>query len=199
MVNDHTAHVALVRRAGIRPGESVLVHGAAGGLGSAAVRIAAALGARVTAVASTPERRAAATAAGAHRVYGPDEWLDAVRADGGADIIVDPVGGDVFDASLRALAPEGRLLTLGYVSGRIPSAPANRLLLRNCDVRGVNWGGMIAAHPDLFRSTADDLARLLAEGMPAPSVVEYDFDDGARAFVDLEARAVVGKAVLVVR
>ena len=96
---------------------------------------------RVTAVASTPQRRAAATAAGAHQVYGPDEWLDAVRADGGADVIVDPIGGDVFDASLRALAPEGRLLTLGYVSGRIPSAPANRLLLRNCDVRGVNWGG----------------------------------------------------------
>ena len=168
VVNDHTAHVALVRRAGLRPGESVLVHGAAGGLGSAAVRIAAALGARVTAVASTPERRAAATADGAHRVYGPEDWLDPVRADGGADVIVDPIGGDVFDASLRALAQEGRLLTLGYVSGRIPSAPANRLLLRNCDVRGVNWGGMIAAHPELFRATADALATLLAEGMARP-------------------------------
>lgn len=196
MVNDHTAHVALVRRAGLRPGESVLVHGAAGGLGSAAVRIAAALGARVTAVASTPDRRDAALRAGAERVFGPDEWLGAVRAAGGADIIVDPIGGDVFDASLRALAVEGRLLTLGYVSGRIPSAPANRLLLRNCDLRGVNWLGMISADPPLFRSTAADLARLLAGGMPAPVVVEYDFDDGARAFVDLENRAVVGKAVL---
>ena len=100
-----------------------------------------------------------------------------VRADGGVDIIVDPVGGDVFDASLRALAPEGRLLTLGYVSGRIPSAPANRLLLRNCDVRGVNWGGMIAAHPDLFRSTADALATLLTQGMAPPTTVEYDLSD----------------------
>jgi NADPH2:quinone reductase len=126
VVNDHTAHVALVRRAGIRPGQSVLVHGAAGGLGSAAVRIAAALGARVTAVASTPERRAAATAAVAHQVYGPDAWLDQIRAAGGVDIIVDPIGGDVFDASLRALTPEGRLLTLGYVSGRIPSAQEPR-------------------------------------------------------------------------
>ena len=199
VVNDHTAYVALVRRAGIRPGESVLVHGAAGGLGSAAVRVAAALGARVTAVAGTPERRAAATAAGAHQVFGPDAWLDRVRADGGADIIVDPIGGDVFDASLRALAPEGRLLTLGYVSGRIPSAPANRLLLRNCDIRGVNWGGLIAAHPELFRSTAAALATLLADGMAPPAAVVYDLDDAAAAFTAIEHRDVVGKVVLLVR
>ncbi len=199
VVNDHTAHVALVRRAGLRTGESVLVHGAAGGLGSAAVRVAAALGARVTAVASTPERRDAAAKAGAEWVYGPDEWLDAVRTAGGADVIVDPIGGDVFDASVRALAQEGRLLTLGYVSGRIPSAPANRLLLRNSDVRGVNWLGLVSAHPTLFRCTAADLAGLLAAGMPPPSVVEYDLADGARAFADLEARAVIGKAVLRLR
>ena len=199
MVNDHTAHVALVRRAGLRPGESVLVHGAAGGLGSAAVRIAAALGARVTAVASTPERRAAATADGAHRVYGPEDWLDPVRADGGADVIVDPIGGDVFDASLRALAQEGRLLTLGYVSGRIPSAPANRLLLRNCDVRGVNWGGMIAAHPELFRATSDALATLLAEGMAPPTTAEYDLADAEAAFTAIEHRNIIGKTVLLVR
>lgn len=199
VVNDHTAHVALTRRAGLRPGEHVLVHGAAGGLGSAAVRIAAALGARVTGVAGTPGRRAAALAAGAGQVYGPDEWLDAVRAVGGADVIVDPIGGDVFDASLRALAQEGRLLTLGYVSGRIPSAPANRLLLRNSDVRGVNWLGLITTHPALFRSTAAALAGLLATGMPGPAVVEYDFADGARAFADLEGRNIAGKAVLRLR
>jgi len=199
VVNDHTAHVALVRRAGLRPGESVLVHGAAGGLGSAAVRIAAALGARVTAVASTAERRDAALQAGAERAYGPDDWLDAVRATGGADVIVDPIGGDVFDSSLRALTQEGRLLTLGYVSGRIPSAPANRLLLRNSDVRGVNWLALIAAHPGLFRSTAAVLAGLLSAGMPGPAIVEYDFTDGARAFTDLEHRQVVGKAVLRLR
>ena len=199
VVNDHTAYVALVRRAGIRPGESVLVHGAAGGLGSAAVRIAVALGGRVIAVASTPQRRAAATAVGAHQVYGPDEWLDTVRADGGVDIIVDPIGGDVFDASLRALAPEGRLLTLGYVSGRIPSAPANRLLLRNCDVRGVNWGGLIAAHPGLFRATADDLEVLLDRGMLPPTTVEYDLADAQAAFTAIEQRGIIGKTVLLVR
>jgi NADPH2:quinone reductase len=199
VVNDHTAHVALTRRAGLQRGERVLVHGAAGGVGSAAVRVGAALGARITAVASTDKRRDAAKAAGAQHVYRPDEWLDAVRGSGGAYVIIDPIGGDVFDASVRALAQEGRLLTLGYVSGRIPSAPANRLLLRNADVRGVNWLGMIAAHPELFRATADALDRLLTSGMPAPVVVEYDLTDGARAFADLEARAVVGKAVLTLR
>jgi NADPH2:quinone reductase len=199
VVNDHTAYVALSRRAGLRPGESVLVHGAAGGLGSAAVRIAAALGARVTAVASTADRRSAARAAGAEQVYGPADWLDAVRGAGGADVIIDPIGGDVFDASLRALAPEGRLLTLGYVSGRIPSAPANRLLLRNSDVRGVNWLGLVSARPALFGSTAAALAGLLSAGMPGPAVVEYDLADGARAFADLEDRKVVGKAVLRLR
>jgi NADPH2:quinone reductase len=199
VVNDHTAYVALSRRAGLRPGESVLVHGAAGGLGSAAVRIAAALGARVTAVASTADRRSVARAAGAEQVYGPADWLDAVRGAGGADVIIDPIGGDVFDASLRALAPEGRLLTLGYVSGRIPSAPANRLLLRNSDVRGVNWLGLVSARPSLFGSTAAALAGLLSAGMPGPAVVEYDLADGARAFADLEDRKVVGKAVLRLR
>jgi len=199
VVNDHTAHVALTLRAGIRPGESVLVHGASGGLGSAAVRIAAALGARVTAVAGTPQRRAAAAAAGAHQVYGPDDWLDSVRADGGAGIIVDPIGGDVFDASLRALAPEGRLLTLGYVSGRIPSAPANRLLLRNCDVRGVNWVGLITAHPELFLATADALNILLDDGMAPPTTVEYDLADAQAAFIAIEHRSIVGKTVLLVR
>jgi len=199
VVNDHTAYVALVRRAAIRRGESVLVHGAAGGLGSAAVRIAAALGARVTAVASTPKRRAAATAAGAHQVLGPDEWLETVRAHGGADIIIDPIGGDVFDTSLRALAQEGRLLTLGYVSGRIPTAQANRLLLRNCDVRGVNWGGLIAAHPGLFRSTADSLATLLDNGMPPPTTVKFDLENAAAAFTAIEHRNIIGKTVLLVR
>lgn len=199
VVNDHTAYLALTRRAGIRPGESVLVHGASGGLGSAAVRIAAALGARVTAVASTRDRRAAAAAAGAHQVFAPDAWLDAVRADGGADVIIDPIGGDVFDASLRTLAPEGRLLTLGYVSGRIPSAPANRLLLRNSDVRGVNWVGLIAAHPELFRSTAVDLATLLDRGMPPPTTVEYDLADAQAAFTAIEHRDIIGKTVLLVR
>ena len=121
------------------------------------------------------------------------------RAAGGADVIIDPIGGDVFDASLRALAPEGRLLTLGYVSGRIPSAPANRLLLRNCDVRGVNWGGMISAHPELFRSTADDLASLLDNGMPPPSTVEYDLAGAQAAFTAIEQRNIIGKTVLLVR
>ena len=199
LVNDHTALVALTRRGQLRPGETVLVHGAAGGLGAATVRIAAALGARVIAVGSTEERRRTASVAGAQLVFGPSEWFDVVRAAGGADLIVDPIGGDTFDQSVRALAPEGRLLTLGFVSGRIPAAPANRLLLRNCDVRGVNWISLVEANHGLFRSTAAELDALRADGMPPPSIVEYDFNDGAKAFADLENRDVVGKAVLRLR
>ena len=156
VVNDHTAHVALTRRAGLRPGESVLVHGAARRPrlgGGAHRRRARRPGDRGGQHRRTPG--GGARGRGAPGATGRTSGWTAVRADGGADIIVDPIGGDVFDASLRALAPEGRLLTLGYVSGRIPSAPANRLLLRNSDVRGVNWVGLIAAHPELFRSTAD--------------------------------------------
>ena len=198
-INDHTMYVALTRRGGLRPDECVLVHGASGGVGNAAVRIAVALGARVIAIASTPEGRGAARAAGAHEVHPASEWFDSVRAAGGADVIVDPVGGDAFDASIRALAPEGRLLTMGYASGRIPSVPANRLLLRNADVRGVLWGELMSMHQGLFRQTAAELEELLAAGMPTPRIVEYDFTDGARAFADIEQRAIVGKPVLRVR
>jgi NADPH2:quinone reductase len=136
VVNHHTALVALTRRAQLRTGERVLVHGAGGGLGSALVQVATALGAEVLAVAGAPSRRDLARHAGACAVYGHDDWFDAVRATRGVDIIVDPVGGQVFEQSLRFLAPEGRLVTVGFTSGTIPQAPANRLLLRNAGVLG---------------------------------------------------------------
>ena len=199
IVNYHTALLALTRRARWRVGESVLVHGAGGGLGSAFTQVAVALGAQVTAVAGSPKRRALAQAAGAHVIYEPLEWFDAIRATGGADIIVDPVGGGVFDQSVRALAPEGRLLTVGYASGHIPSAPANRLLLRNTAVLGVNWAGLLLAEPLLFRATAAQLDDLVAAGMkPLPSTV-YDLTDGKAAFAAIEHRDSPGKTVLVVR
>ncbi len=140
VINHHTALLGLTRRAGLRAGEQVLVHGAGGGLGSAFVQVAVALGAQVIAVAGSPERRALARAAGAQVVHDPLEWFDPIRAAGGVDVIVDPVGGDVFDRSVRCLALDGRLLTVGFASGQIPTVAANRLLLRNGAVLGVKLG-----------------------------------------------------------
>ena len=198
-VNHQTAHVALVRRARLRPGERVLVHGAGGGLGSATVQVAAALGARVLAVAGSAPRRELAAEAGAHTVYGPDEWFAAVRADGGADVIVDPVGGDVFEQSVRCLAPEGRLITVGFTSGRIPAAAANRLLLRNAGVLGAAWRELVELDPTLFASTAAALADLVAAGLRPLIGATYDLSDGAEALRAIESRAVAGKIVLTTR
>jgi len=179
VVNYFTAVIALTRRVGLRAGERVLVHGAGGGLGSAFVQVA--------------------TALGAGAVHGPDDWVAAVRDNGGADVIVDPVGGDAFDQSLRCLASEGRLLTVGFASGRIPSAPANRLLLRNASVVGFGLTEILRAEPGLFAETAVRLAELVANGLRPPPSVEYDLADGAAAFRAIEARSMAGKAVLVVR
>jgi NADPH2:quinone reductase len=199
VVNHHTAVVAFTRRAVLRAGETVLVHGAGGGLGSACVQVAHAFGARVVAVAASPERRDLARTAGADEVFGPDEWFDAIRGQGGANVIVDPVGGDAFDQSVRCLAPEGRLLTMGYTSGRIPTAPANRLLLRNGGVLGVNWLALLEADHGLFRRTAGQLAELIAGGMRPIPPVRFELADAAAAFRDLEERRIAGKAVVLLR
>ena len=114
-------------------------------------------------------------------------------------MIVDPVGGDVFEQSVRCLAPEGRLLTVGYASGQIPSVAVNRLLLRNSAVLGVNWAGLVHAEPGLFRATAAHLDDLIAAGMtPLPSTA-YDLADAEAAFAAIEHRDIVGKTVLLVR
>ena len=198
-VNHQTAHVALVRRARLRPGERVLVHGAGGGLGSATVQVAAALGARVLAVAGSAPRRELAAEAGAHRGEPLVRAVDDVRADGGADVIVDPVGGDVFEQSVRCLAPEGRLITVGFTSGRIPAAAANRLLLRNAGVLGAAWRELVELDPTLFASTAAALADLVAAGLRPLIGATYDLSDGAEALRAIESRAVAGKVVLTTR
>ncbi len=199
VVNHHTALVALGRRARLQPGERVLVHGAGGGLGSATVQVAAALGGTVSGVAGTEPRRELARTAGATTVYRHDEWVDAVRADGGADVIVDPVGGAVFEQSIRCLAPEGRLVTVGFASGTIPHAAANRLLLRNAGVLGAAWRELLVVDPTLFGTTAARFADLVAAGLRPLIGATYDLADGAQALAAIEDRAVAGKVVLRVR
>lgn len=199
VVNHHTALVALDRRARLRVGERVLVHGAGGGLGSATIQVATAMGATVTAVAGSPARRDLARAAGARTVYSHDEWFEAVRAEGGADVIVDPVGGEVFEQSVRCLAPEGRLLTVGFASGTIPRAAANRLLLRNTGVLGAAWRELLAADRTLFATTAAALADLVAAGLRPVVGASYDLAEAATALAAIENREVAGKVVLRIR
>ena len=204
VVNYQTAHLALVRRGRLKAGEAVLVHGAGGGVGIASIQVARALGAgRIIAVASSRAKRDAALDAGADEaVDATGDWVDAVRdlTDGrGANVVVDPVGGDRFDASLKCMATEGRLLVIGFADGRIPQLPVNRLLLRHLDVVGVNWGGMLPLDQTFVRAAAADLFRWFEEGTIAPIVGKsYPLAQGAQALRDLAARSVVGKPVLTV-
>ena len=202
VMNYQTAHFALKRRARLRAGETVLVHGAGGGAGSAAVQVAAALGARVIAVASDEPKQAAAREAGADEVIDAGEvWRERVKelTDGrGVDVVFETVGGDRFADSLRSLAPEGRLLVIGFAGGTIPELAVNRVLLRNVDVVGVNWGGFAMADPAVVADAAADLATWHAAGTVKPVIGErYALEDGAEALRALDERRAVGNLVLV--
>ena len=144
LFNDLTVHFALAVRGRLAAGETVLVHGAAGGIGTSALRLAGLLGAgRTIAVVSTEAKADIARAAGATDVVLTDGWLAAVKAltgGRGVDVVLDPVGGDRFTDSLRSLAPQGRVLVVGFTAGEIPTVKVNRLLLNNVDVVGVGWG-----------------------------------------------------------
>ncbi|MDT0352596.1 NADPH:quinone oxidoreductase family protein [Pseudonocardia charpentierae] len=199
LVNHHTAIVALTRRGRLQRRDRVLVHGAGGGLGSAVVQIAAAFGNEVLAVAGSSERRELAARAGATTVYDHESWFEAVRAAGGVDVIVDPVGGAVFEQSVRCLRPEGRLITVGFTSGTIPSAAANRLLLRNASVVGAAWRELLDVEPGLFTDTAERLASLVKDGLRPLVGATFDLADGATALRLVEDRAMAGKIVLTTR
>jgi NADPH:quinone reductase-like Zn-dependent oxidoreductase len=200
-----TAYQLLHRTAQVKPGEAVLVHGAAGGVGTACIQVARALGAgTIIGVASGRERMAVAMAAGAdHALDAGEDWVGAVReltGGRGADVVCDPVGGEAFAQSLRCMAPEGRLLVIGFATGSIPTVEANRLLLRHHEVVGVNWGGMLPLDQELPVKAARDLHRWLEKGYLRPVVGErYRLEDGARALEDFAARRVTGKPVLLVR
>ncbi|MDQ4048835.1 MAG: NADPH:quinone oxidoreductase family protein [Actinomycetota bacterium] len=204
IVNYHTSHFALHRRGRLREGETVLVHGAAGGVGTAAIQIARGSGARTIAVVSSDDKERVAREAGADEVVrSTGDWLGAVReliGDRGVDVVYDPVGGDRFEDSVRSLAPEGRLLVVGFAEGEIPSVAANRLLLRNVSVVGVGWPGFVADMPELTAEIGKDLERLADEGFVRPTVgATYPLEEGARALRDLDERRATGKVVLKLR
>jgi NADPH2:quinone reductase len=202
-MNYLTAQFALATRAQLRKGETVLVHGAAGGVGTAAVQVAKGYGARVVAVASTPEKLDFARAAGADEAVLVDGFAGSVKAltgGAGVDVVVDVVGGDLMTDSLRSLAPQGRLLVVGFAGGAIPTVRVNRLLLNNIDVRGVGWGAYAMARPGFMRSQWDELLPMLASGVVDPPVgATYPLEEVRRALTDLEARRTLGKTVLTLR
>ena len=204
LFNDLTVHFALRTRGRLAPGETVLVHGAAGGVGTSALRLAPALGAaRTIAVVSSEDKAEVARAAGAGDVVLADGFKDAVAAltgGRGVDIVLDPVGGDRFTDSLRSLAPAGRLLVVGFTGGEIPTVKVNRLLLNNVDTVGVGWGAWVLSHPGYLAQQWDELAPLLASGSvkpPEPQV--YPLERAGEAIASLENRTARGKVVLRVR
>jgi NADPH2:quinone reductase len=198
-----TAWIALHENARLRQGETVLVHAAAGGVGLAAVQLARLAGARAIALVGDPEKATPCREAGAETVlgYADGDWPERVRqltGGRGADVVVDSVGGDATDASLRCLARRGRLLVVGFSGGRIPELRANRLLLRAASAHGVYW-----SHDDdrpLVERAVRELLRLAARGeirIAAHRV--YPFEELPRALGDLAARKTVGKSVVRVR
>jgi NADPH2:quinone reductase len=197
MVAYGTSHVALAWRAGLRPGETLLVLGAAGGVGLTAVELGKLMGARVIAVARA-EKLSAARAAGADHVLDAGADIRAeVRALGGADVVYDPVGGAQFDAALRATRPGARLLPLGFASGDVPQIPANILLVKNLTVIGLYWGAYAAMAPQVL---ADSFATLFAwyeAGRLRPHVSHVLLLEDANAGLDLlRDRKATGKVVV---
>jgi NADPH2:quinone reductase len=198
VLNYHTAWFALVTRGRLQAGETVLVHGAAGGVGSAALQVARALGARTIAVVSSDEKEGVARSAGAHEVVRSDgPWKDEARGLGGVDLVLDPVGGDRFTDSLRSLREGGRVLVVGFTGGAIPEVRVNRLLLNNVSVVGAGWGAYAMGKPDYLRATGEELERLIASGDVRPVVGRrLPFAEAAEALRVIDRRQALGKVVL---
>lgn len=195
-----TVHFALLDRGRLQPGERVLVHGAAGGIGVAAIQLAAARGAHVIAVTSTEDKAEVARAAGAHEVVLADGFRDAVQeltGGEGVDLVLDPVGGDRVTDSLRCLRRRGRLLVVGFTAGAIPAVKVNRLLLNNLDVVGVGWGAHWLAEPGYpAEQWADLLPDLRAGRLLPPIGARHRLEDAAEAVASLEERRATGKVLL---
>jgi NADPH2:quinone reductase len=201
ILNYHTAHFGLLRRGQLKAGETVVVHGAAGGVGTAAIQVAKAVGANVIAVVSTDDKERVARDAGADEVVRSDgAWKDEAKelSGGGVNVVFDPVGGDRFLDSVRSLTDEGRLVVIGFTEGSIPEIAVNRLLLRNVSVVGAGWGAFALPRPDYARETQEDLDRMAREGHVKPIIGKtYGFDEVPQALKDIDERRALGKLVLV--
>ncbi len=198
-----TAHLALTHRGRLREGAVLLVHGAAGGVGLAAVQVGKALGATVIATAGGSEKLEIALAAGAdHGIDTRTENIkDRVRAlTGGADVVFDPVGGETFLQSMRCVNPLARMLVIGFAGGDVQKIPANLALVKNTDIFGVYWGAYAALDPTVLRQSADDLGQMFADGLLKPHISHTLPLDRARDGLQLlKDRAAMGKVVLKVR
>jgi NADPH2:quinone reductase len=204
ILNYHTAYFALVLRGRLAAGETVLVHGAAGGVGTAALQVARGLGARTIAVVSSDAKQRIAEQAGADAVVRSDgPWKDEAReiADGsGVHLVLDPVGGDRFTDSLRSLREGSRIVVVGFTGGSIPEVRVNRLLLGNTEVIGAGWGAYAMARPELCRDIDLALRPLVESGAVAPIVgARFPLDRAAEALREIDARRATGKVVLDVR
>lgn len=194
-----TAHLALVRRARLAAGETLLVLGAAGGVGLTAVEIGRRLGARVIAAARGADRLRVARDAGAEQLIDTASGglREAVRALGGADVVFDPVGGTMAEEALRSLRPEGRHLVIGFASGELPAIAANHLLVRNIDVVGFYWGGYRSFNPTALGGSLATLAGWLAEGAVRPHIGHVvPFAQAPEGLALLADRRATGKVVV---
>ena len=194
-----TSHLALAHKARLQPGETLLVFGAAGGVGLTAVEIGKRMGARVIACARSPEKLAIARDAGADILIDSNtpDLKAALKALGGVDVVYDPVGGPAFTAALSACRPEGRLLTIGFASGQLPEIPANHLLVKNLSVMGLYWGGYLTFAPQVLTDSLRTLFEWFGQGGLRPHIShDLAFADYPKGLELLRTRQATGKVVI---
>jgi NADPH2:quinone reductase len=203
VLNYHTAYFALKLRGRVADGDWVLVHGAAGGVGTATLQVAKGLGARTIAVVSSDEKERVARDAGADEVVRADGgWKDQAKeiAGGGVDVVIDPVGGDRFTDSLRSLREGGRVVVVGFTGGSIPEVRVNRLLLNNVEVVGAGWGAYVMSKPQLTIEIGNEIEKLIADGHVRPVVgAKFPLERAADALKLIDERGASGKVVLATR
>ncbi|HEY8762938.1 MAG TPA: NADPH:quinone oxidoreductase family protein [Solirubrobacteraceae bacterium] len=203
VLNYHTAYFALKLRGRLREGEWVLVHGAAGGVGTASLQVAKGLGARTIAVVSSDDKERVARDAGADQVVRSDgAWKDEAKelSGGGVDVVLDPVGGDRFTDSIRSLREGGRVVVVGFTGGSIPEVRVNRLLLANTEVVGAGWGAYVMAKPDCTREIGAAISQLIESGHVRPVVgAHFPLEQTSEALKLIDGRDATGKVVLDVR